>query len=533
MHHCLGVDEILRLFACELVTSNAGATAVALACCRRSFEEPVLDSLWETQSQLVPLLKCFPRDAWEEEDGRFVSSLTVINLPTLKHLFSKAFKRIPTKEEWARSQTYARRMRQLRVNAAADPVSLDIILALQLRTINDPWLPSLESFDCKKTTEAFLPFIPLLVSPKTRKIGIDFAGNGPTVAVASTITRLSKLCPDLESVALDTVPRDPVITEAVSEMLLACNQDTLQHFYVDSPLTKEARDVVYRVPKLAGLRTVIRGPTSLPAVALPNLASIDVEYDDDLDWLSGFREATLKNLCSATFRSESNRIGDFLGAFATVASATSSQNTLSKLKLYTSRSWNPNYSSLLSFNQLKEVEIQFSCRGGCSSRVDDDVIMSLARAMPKLEILQLGGIPCKARTGVTVTGLIGLARRCPRLSKLRIHFQAISLVEAATSAATLSPSRDEPLVRQEDCPLADLEVGEIPIPKRSTLMVAHILLQIFPRMLNVEYINREWKAVAETVKHFRQIATFVRRTGEVRPLHLTIYGDTLPGDATD
>lgn len=73
MHLCFGVDEILSLFARELVMSEAKATAVALACCCKGFEEPVLDALWETQDRLTPLLKCIPQDVWEEEDGSFVS----------------------------------------------------------------------------------------------------------------------------------------------------------------------------------------------------------------------------------------------------------------------------------------------------------------------------------------------------------------------------------------------------------------------------------------------------------------------------
>jgi len=66
--------------------------------------------------------------------------------------------------------------------------------------------------------------------------------------------------------------------------------------------------------------------------------------------------------------------------------------------------------------------------------VDGDIIISLARAMPKLEILRLGGASCGTATYATVDGLIGLASCCPNLSKLRIHFQASSLVDAAARA---------------------------------------------------------------------------------------------------
>ena len=139
---------------------------------------------------------------------------------------------------------------------------------------------------------------------------------------------------------------------------------------------------------------------------------------------------------------------------------------------------------------------------------------------PKLEILQLGDTPCKTPIGITANGLIGLARLCPHLSKLCIHFQAMSLAKAATSPTTRFPSDGKPIVRGEDCARTDLEVGRIPIPAQSGLAVALILLQIFPRILNVKYTNQGWKTVAETISDFRRIGTFVvHHTGKVHPTH--------------
>lgn len=77
MHACLSVAEILRAIATELVKSGARATAVALALCCKTLEDPVLDTLWKTQDQLLPLLKSFPGDAWNVEGGRFVSPLEI------------------------------------------------------------------------------------------------------------------------------------------------------------------------------------------------------------------------------------------------------------------------------------------------------------------------------------------------------------------------------------------------------------------------------------------------------------------------
>jgi len=57
MHPCLNVDEILRLIAYKLVASGGKWTAVGLACCCKSFEDPVLDMLHTVQ-------QFFPHDPW-------------------------------------------------------------------------------------------------------------------------------------------------------------------------------------------------------------------------------------------------------------------------------------------------------------------------------------------------------------------------------------------------------------------------------------------------------------------------------------
>ena len=66
MHACLNVDEIVRLIAHELVVSSGERSAVSLACCRKSFEDPVLDALWAEQDMILPLFKSFPCDIWKE-----------------------------------------------------------------------------------------------------------------------------------------------------------------------------------------------------------------------------------------------------------------------------------------------------------------------------------------------------------------------------------------------------------------------------------------------------------------------------------
>jgi hypothetical protein len=275
---------------------------------------------------------------------------------------------------------------------------------------------------------------------------------------------------------------------------------------VDSPLTEEACEVIYKLPDLCELSVVIEGPTSLPTMVLPNLIAIDVEYNYDHNWSQGFREATLeKNLTSVAFHCNSEAIGDFLETFERVTFAASAQNTLSIFRFYTLCSWNPNYSSLLPFTQLTYLIIEFSCDDGCSSRVDDDIIINFARTMPKLDILLLGDPPCRQiPTGVTVKGLAALAHHCPNLSTLRIHFQVASL--SAPPAIARAISSAEPIARQKDCALTDFEVGEIPVPEESVWIVALTLVRIFPHIESVDYADESWEKVSSAIRLSGRIA---------------------------
>jgi len=501
MHPCLSVDEIVRLIAYELVASQGRATAVALACCCKSFEDPVLDTLWETQGHFLPLIKSLPGDVWNPGGYNVgVSTTSVSNLFLFNSLSRKSFRRLPTKLEWARFRKYARRMRKFQPHVILDSLTSQVLPVLQSRAFSEPLLPNLKTLKLWSATGDLIPFIPLFLSPGTTVINIEFTTSGlPEVVTASMITTLPTLCPNLQKIMLYPLPRGPVITAAVSELLLTIDRDSIRSFHVDSLLTEEAREMVYKLPNLCELMVVIDGPTLLPTLVLPNLTEIDVEYDRDCGWLQGFRGATFGKLASVTIRSESSSIGDFLEAFKSVALTTSTPETLSTFGFYTSSPWRPNYRSLLPFTQLKELIVEFSCVGGCSSTIDDDVITDLARTMPKLETLHFGEEPCKTPTGVTAKGLAALAYYCPRLTALRIHFQVASFDPVITSGGGST-------IPWEDCALTDLDVGDISLPEVSALMVALTLLRIFPRLDCIQYRNMGWEQVANAITHSKWLA---------------------------
>ena len=212
--------------------------------------------------------------------------------------------------------------------------SPEVFSVIQLWTTNEPLLPNLKSLHLLRINKSFISFIPFLLSPRITSISLTFEFDLPDTMIASTITALPTLCPDLQLIDLFSLPRDPVITAAVSEMLLVTNRNTLQWLYVDSPLTEEASEVLYRLPNLCGLSVVIERETSLPSASLPNLTELTITCDDEDDWPRLFHGATLKKLKSVSFYPDSELIGDFLGTFEMAALSSSIQNVLSEFYLF-------------------------------------------------------------------------------------------------------------------------------------------------------------------------------------------------------
>ena len=409
-----------------------------------------------------------------------------------------------------------------------EDLSSELLWILQHCAVNGPLLPNLKTLRLPHVTRQFLPFIPLVLSPRITTIDITFNEPGvsdlPMAIIASTITTLPTLCPNLREIELFSLPRDPMITAAVSGMFLASNRNNLLSIYVDSPLTEEAREVIYKLPNLHTLSLIIGRDTSSPPVALPNLIDLTIEYDQDDRWLHMFRGATLGKLERVTFRSKSKQIGDFLETFEAVALTTSIPATLSTFAFYTSRPWRPNYRSLLPFTQLEDLAIDSSCKRGCSSTIDDDIITDMARAMPKLQCLHLGGLPCQTPGGVTAKGLAALARYCPHLSILCIHFRAASF--NPPSIPGVVPGNG-PTIPQEDCALTSLRVGKIPVQEESTLMVALSLLRIFPRLHHIRYHDQRWKKVADAIHLSKQLADHSSKEPSLHPPRSKV-NDTSP-----
>ena len=387
---------------------------------------------------------------------------------------------------------------------------LRVLLVLQSRATGNSLLPNLKTLNFWAIDEEFISFIPLFLSRTTTLVNFGSFGSNPSQeALASMIAALPKLCPGLREIRFNTLPKNPIISTAVSELLLTTNQNTLHCFHADSPLTDEAREVICKLPNLRDLRMFIDGPTSLPSMVLPGLAKIYIEYGRDNNWLEGFRGASLGKLASATFSPKYAPTDDFLKALESVVLTTSIPLTLSSLKLRTFRPWIPNYRSLLPFTQLKTLSIESPCTFVCTSTIDDNTITDLAQTMPQLESLQLGDPPCNTPAGITLKGLFTLARCCPHLSRLCIHFQVTAVDPTAIPGQNFTNGSTSP---RESCALTYLQAGAIPVPEESASMVALVLLRIFPHLTEIDYTYRGWKKVVGAICDSRGLSSRVSKT---------------------
>ena len=381
---------------------------------------------------------------------------------------------------------------------------------MQLFTINEPLLPNLTALNWSGTEGSLIPFLPLFLSPGITSICFEsFVLSVPEFVVASVITNLPTPCPNLRDIHLRFLPRGLMITAAVSRMVLATNRNALRKFHVDSSLTKKASAVIYRSQNLRSLSIVIEGGTLIPSASLPNLISLQIECEDWSGVVQLFRRATFGKLKSVKFHIESRSIGDFLEAFKGAALSSSVQNTLSVIRLTADWSWKPNYSSLLPFTLLVDLEIRFPCGDNCSG-LDDHIIVHLSQAMPKLESLKLGDWPCRGFTGgVTTKGFMALARNCPNISSLRVHFQVVSLNNPPIDLGTTDNSGCS--ASWTGGALRVLQVGEIPVPEGAAPTIALTLLRIFPQIESIILDDEGWCEVEDIIHRSKRTIDYSSR----------------------
>lgn len=383
-----------------------------------------------------------------------------------------------------------------------DFFSPQLVSILQLAAADGPLFPTLKTLILLRVFDEPISLIPLFLSPMITTINIEFLTE--RCEIIPIITTLPSLCPNLQKIHLTSLFAERMITAAVSELALKTNRNTLQSFCTNCPLTEEAYKVICEHPGLREFGNSIYGSTVLPTLVLPSLTVLHIKYLGGHDWLQCFSGASLEKLTVSIISTqcELSLAGNFLEAFQTIALTTSLPTTLSEFSFYTEHPWRPIYRSLLPFTQLQFLSVQGYCYPNCSSTVDDDIVIDLARAMPHLQVLQLGGDPCGEPGGVTIRGLTALAHYCPHLVNLTIHFQMDTLHPLATARRALAEKTNVPV--PQACALRILRVGSAFPPEEpmSMVKIMFTLLNVFPNLESIvpDDDNHEWDGVGEALR---------------------------------
>ncbi|KDQ51684.1 hypothetical protein JAAARDRAFT_210967 [Jaapia argillacea MUCL 33604] len=502
MHACLQLPELLsqiiEFLSPDPPWAKGTSNLATLARTCRLFYEPALDALWEHQSDLGPLIKCMPKDLWDESED-LESGLLI------------TFRRPVVPVDWTRFDLYAPRVKCISYNRSKDREPIR-----PLTRLHDTVLQALKD---RRSTVILFPNLREIHWPSTDK-GELFSYLGPTVTSVSFqwpdsesehgelgsigfLTRVVTICPMLEDLQINNgdsqgVAFPPSFVETL------CLLRHLRHLACDLVFIT-TRDVVRMAALphltslfLAGRSTVDcgtakgewsrliggAGVSECPSEAIShpfsNLKHLVIISDSpSLDpWIQMLRFMEQPELelfhCYLRQAHHSATIVSLLQILA----GRPSHRALASLHMDCLSRFEPHFPedernsfgnplhvpSLVKFINL--TKFHFIMHHHFS--LDDATIKELAMAWPLLEEFEVKW-PSSAEewSSVTLEALVHLAHHCP-------HLQTIHLILGTTILPSLPPSETVNLT------VRSLHFGQTPIldPKG----VAAFLVGLFPKL---------------------------------------------------
>ncbi|KAJ6559832.1 hypothetical protein B0H19DRAFT_1260520 [Mycena capillaripes] len=196
MHRGLEIPEIVGLLCAELagdlprygVGSPQCQHLAALARTCKTFQDPALDLLWSHQrNTMMNLLMCMPDDLWHSPVTTDVKLLDV--------------SRPITATDWERPRTYMRRVKVFAYNIQTMP-SPQLLEAMNLCFPGEHFFPNLQKFYWSTPKTPHSPYIGPFLSPKITRTILAFGDSDrdlsllPTVAIkCPNITDVTIYCP--------------------------------------------------------------------------------------------------------------------------------------------------------------------------------------------------------------------------------------------------------------------------------------------------------------------------------------------------
>ena len=285
------------------------------------------------------------------------------------------------------------------------------------------------------------------------------------------------------------------LTEEISAFILRCGE-SLREFSTNLVLSTQAIVHLMKLPNLRAWATkqgppqvtnlihhgVPEGITSL----FPSLETLDIDGEAALEWLSLFEAANNNTL-------------PWIMAGGSLSVLTYRHPTLPI--------GSPLITSILSFAGLTDLLFEVGCfMRPCVSTFTDQDVERLAIALPRLEALTLGELPCGNDTcPTTVRSLLFLSVHCTKLRYLNIHFRMANL--RADMLDLLSYAYSQGLQSKPKCPLEALMVWEMrpKLADYDPVLISIGMFMIFPSLVKFSTMSPAWIKVGVMVKAFGQI----------------------------
>lgn len=371
-------------------------------------------------------------------------------------------------------------------------------------TLGQHLLPNLRSIHWAFCSWNLLPFLRVFLNPGLVGVEIEFPNEEPHLYRPAAVSLIPTR--NLTHLRLESMGTEDATLDAVQDLLDgAC--ETLTSVSLDGELSMAVVEKILQLPNLRFLGIKVpRARISPPAVVFPSLETLIIGYKEAESWLhilQNMPNPTLMELDSAFFGSSPTHL-QTLGCSLLDANIQQSliilQCSFETQVFITEAGIRP----FLSFRRLTALNIlSFCTEEQCGVQLNDSVVCELAVALPKLEILTLGGCPCKATPDATVASLVALSTNCVDLEFLRLHFNARDIVSCDIYANSRT--------HRFTCKLRSLSVGSLALPsdRDEIPLVIFAILRIFPHLETIVSTRGCWDQVEQGVRLLRQAQNII------------------------
>ena len=538
VHQVLLLDELIRNIShCVGPTPEGSASLLAFARCCKSFEEPVMDILWQRQVDLSTILKTLPADSWTVTGNVFVREKLRSPVVSRPLPISQTLLRNLSPDEWKRFKKYTARVTTLGVpkmhmyrilwESPQAWVSVETIQLLGMESQRGGFWPGLRFLKCNIDWE-IVPFISLFLTPTITSLDLTLPREGNRLLQPS-LSLLTHTCHQLQSLTMDVDASGPLSGGEMGR-LISASQHTLRRVEIKCSTPPDIFPVIFNLPRLQDL--ALQGPPlpkQIPPKILARLKIITFNGSHGPYLPQFLRELSAQRLAKVSIS-----YGGIIQLSTLLESLRGASTTINMLHLLPIITLDHSSTTLLrSFTNLTYFSVGCVCEditvgGPCSFQLADENVLALGGALPHVRTLNLAR-GCRGPRHITFTSLIHLSRTCGNLVDLSIRVDFTSIGGGSDQLNHNNPSLgiSGAHPQRTRSKLGTLNVGNSPLPNipRCEWVVALALVSIFPFIRSVssfcfEEAGKRWEEVKKDILVCQEIFRIAQAAGKCLSVHV-------------